>query len=247
MKRLVYTVAFGSIFHDMAKMTHPHIKSYARRHGADFLVVDESNRLYPQHHASYEDFQIPKWLETYDEIVHLDTDLIVANDTPWLLDASAGRMCMFDESFRDAGDVSRTRVRYYLEYCHKTGKNFLGNNSMGFGNVKTVERVALKPWGRYFNIGVIGLSRRDASLFIDPEGFYDDACGYQTFMGHRIMERNHTVHDLGPEFNCMHQDWERSDFHQTAFVIHYASIRNYNWLFQQIPMDIERLKSLGRL
>ena len=233
MKRLVYTVTVGSVFRDMAKMTHPHIESYARRHGADLLVVDESRRVYPQHPASYEDFQMPKWLETYDEIVHMDTDLIVANDTPWLLDASAGRMCMFDESFRDAGDVSRTRVRYYLDYCHKTGKNFLGNR--------------LKPWGRYFNVGVIGLSRRDASLFTDPEGFYDDGTGHQTFMGHRIMERNHPVHDLGPEFNCMNQDWERSDFHQTAFVIHYASIRNYNWLFQQIPMDIKRLRSLSRL
>ena len=233
MKRLVYTVTFGSVFHDMAKLTHPHIRKYAERHHADFLVVDESNRKYTLHHASYEDFQIPIWLQTYDEIVHLDTDLIVANDTPWLLDASAGRMCMFDESFRDAGDVSRTRVRYYLDYCQKTGKNFLTGR--------------IKPWGRYFNIGVFGLTKRDAGLFKDPEGFYDDGTGYQTFMSHRIMERNHVIHDLGPEFNCMNQDWERSDFHQTAFVVHYASIRNYNWLFQQIAVDSDRLRSLGRL
>jgi len=233
MKRLVYTVTFGSVFHDMAKMTHPHIANYAQRHGADFLVVDESKRVCTQHQASYEDFQIPKWLQTYDEIVHMDTDLIVANDTPWLLDASAGRMCMFDESFRDAGDWQRTRMRYLLNYCHKTGKNFMGGG--------------IKPWGRYINMGVMGLSRRDASLFSDPEGFYDDGTGHQTFLNHRIMERNHIIHDLGPEFNCMNQDWERSDFHQTAFVIHYASIRNYSWLFQQIPMDVDRLRGLGRL
>lgn len=233
MKRLVYTVTYGSVFNDMARITHPHIQSYANRHHADFLVVGEKTRKYPHHHSSYEDFQIPKWLETYDQIVHLDTDLIVANDTPWLLDASVGRMCMFDESFRDIGDWQRTKMRYLLNYCSKTGKEYLAGN--------------IKPWGRYFNLGVFGVTRKDSSLFEDPEGFYDDGTGHQTFLNHRAMERNHVIHDLGPEFNSMTQDWERSDYHQTAFVIHYASVRNYNWLSQQIPTDVAKLRACGRL
>mgnify|MGYP006279204281 CR=1 FL=1 len=234
MKRLVYTVTHGRVFEEMAKLTHPSLVQYARRHGADFMVIGHSGRIHPMHPSSYEDFQIPEFLKVYDQVVHLDTDVVVANDTPWLLDVSMGRMCAFDESLRDAGDVQKTRVRYFMDYCYKTGKN-------------PMDGKFLKPWGRYFNLGVFAVTKRDASIFEDPEGFYDDTTGHQTFLNHRIMERGHTVHDLGPEFNCMSHEWERSDYHKTAFVVHYAAIRNYNWLMNQITVDISELKALGRL
>ena len=234
MKRLVYTVMHGQVHEEIGKLTHLTHVNYARRHYSDFMVIDQKGRKYPHCHSSYEDFSIPQWFSVYDQIVHLDTDLIVANDTPWLLEASMGRMCAFDESLREAGDQSRSRVRYLMNYCHKTGKPAMDGRF-------------LKPWGRYFNIGVFGLTRRDAHIFEDPQGFYDDGTGHQTFFNHKLMETNHPIHDLGSEFNCMSPDWDRSDYHQTAFIIHYAGVRNYNWLMGQIPQDIDRLRSLGRL
>jgi hypothetical protein len=47
-KRLVYTVTFGSVFHDMAKLTHPHIRKYAERHNYNWLfqqIAVDSDRL----------------------------------------------------------------------------------------------------------------------------------------------------------------------------------------------------------
>lgn len=69
-KRLVYTVAYGETHDRLGQLTHPLIRGYALRHGADFIALGSRDLRYPQAHPSYEDFRIPEWLETYDEIVH---------------------------------------------------------------------------------------------------------------------------------------------------------------------------------
>ena len=80
MKRLVYTTTWGSFHQTLSELTHPLIQHYAHKHGADFLVVSDRLRVFPDAHASYEDFQLPKFLESWDQVVHLDTDLVIAKD-----------------------------------------------------------------------------------------------------------------------------------------------------------------------
>jgi hypothetical protein len=231
MKRLVYTVTFGETHERVGELTHPLIADYAWRHGADFKVVGQSDRIYPDAHPNYEDFQIPNWLEAYDEIVHLDTDLIVANDTPWLLTQSGGMMCATDESF------SETRNKHLINYAAKNGKP-----------IHTDMKGRVDWPVRYFNVGVFGVTAKDKALWTDPDGFWDDdGMGHQTFTNYRIITGKHPVRDLGPDFNalvCL--SMIPSPNHQSVYIIHYAGMRDQAWLLDRVKDDINKLAECGR-
>ena len=229
MKRLVYTVSFGETHERVGELTHPLIADYASRHGADFKVVGQSDRIYPDAHPSYEDFQIPQWLDTYDEIVHLDTDLVIANDTPWLLTQSGGAMCATDESFFDA------RAPYLINYAAKCGLPTPTDmeGRMGFPV-------------RYFNLGVFGVTSKDKAIWTDPQGFWNDGMGHQTFINYRIITGKHPVRDLGQDFNALIYSWNRYPNHQSAYIIHYAGMRDPAWLLDRARNDIKKLEEYGR-
>jgi hypothetical protein len=233
MKRLVYTVAYGDLHQKMGEITHPLMALYAARHGADFKVVGTQDRIHPHAHPSYEDFQIPSWLDTYDEIVHLDTDLVIANDTPWLLTQSGGMMCATDESF--FGGISDTRTPYLINYAVHSGKPIStdAEGRMGFPV-------------RYFNLGVFGVTAKDKALWTDPEGFWNDGMGHQTFINYRIIAGKHPVRDLGQDFNALVYSWNRYPNHQSAYIIHYAGMREQAWLLDRARNDIKKLEEYGR-
>lgn len=237
-RRLVYTVTYGETHSELANLTHPLIRDYAERHGATFVVIGDSEpkfgtgvfREYRHAHPSYEDFRIPKWLETFDEIVHLDTDLVIANDTPWLLSQSGGMMCAVDESIHP-----EPRVPHLINYAHKTGKPLPADADGRIGyNL------------RYFNLGVFGVTARDRALWVDPEGFWNDSMGHQTFINYRLITSRHPIRDLGPDFNSITHSWNKYPNHQSAYVIHYAGFRDKGWLLDRASTDISKLKEYGR-
>ena len=233
MKRLVYTVSFGETHERVGELTHPLIADYAWRHGAEFKIIDQPGRIYPEAHPSYEDFQIPNWLDTYDEIVHLDTDLVIASDTPWLLTQSGGAMCATDESF--FGGLSDTRTPYLINYAAKCGMPMPTDmeGRMGFPV-------------RYFNLGVFGVTAKDKAIWTDPQGFWDDGMGHQTFINYRIITGKHPVRDLGQDFNALVYSWNRYPNHQSAYIIHYAGMRDQAWLLDRVKSDINKLGEYGR-
>lgn len=94
-------MTYGSNYSSIAELTHPLIRRYAKNHGADFLVIDGSKRKFGPLHPSYEDFQTIDFLEDYQEIVHLDTDVVVSKEAEWLLTLSAGKFAAFDEIRRN--------------------------------------------------------------------------------------------------------------------------------------------------
>lgn len=79
---LVLTIAVGPEHQRIAAVTHPSLRAYARRIGAEFLSIDDSTTTTPH----WEKCQLARLLETYDRILYLDTDLIVRDDCPNLFD-----------------------------------------------------------------------------------------------------------------------------------------------------------------
>lgn len=235
MRRLVYTVTTGDFHREQALVTHPLITAYAHRHGADFVVIDESQRKFHPHHTSYEDFRIPQWLEYYDQIVHLDTDVLVMPGTPWLLDVSGGMMCATDEQG--------------LYYNHSITQEFLSNYCHDLNLPTTHDGVPLFNW-RYFNVGVFGVTRSDAQFYADflAEGRFwsKDLMGIQTPINHRAVVHNHPIRDLGSEFNTLHWTRMRSNAYRTAHILHYGGTKR-DHQSMQIHIDLSILKSLGRL
>jgi hypothetical protein len=236
MRRLVYTVTTGDFHREQALVTHPLIRSYAHGHGADFVVIDESRRKFNQHHISYEDFQIPQWLENYDEIVHLDTDVLVMPGTPWLLDISGGMMCATDE--QGLYYNNSITLGFMSDYCHDLSLP-----------TTTDDGIQLFNW-RYFNFGVFGVTKRDAQFYSDflAEGQFwsKDKLGIQTPINYRAVVRSHPIRDLGSEFNTLHWTKMRSNAYKTAHIFHYGGTeRNHQSL--QVYFDLSILKSFGRL
>jgi hypothetical protein len=233
MRRLVYTVTVGDFHKEQALVTHPLIRNYAHRNGADFVVIDEARRKYAPYHPSYEDFQIIDWLEHYDEIVHMDTDVLVTKTTPWLLDISGGMMCASDEQGLYYNHA--LTLGFYEDYCHqKTLPTTLGG-------------VPIIHW-RYFNFGVFGVTKKDLDFYQDflSHDFWSGDFGIQTPINYQAVKLAHPIRDLGSEFNCLHWGMKRSSTLKTAHIVHYAGTPR-NWQRVQIHMDHSTLVAMNRL
>lgn len=79
MKRVVATLSVGDEAEAMGEISIPLMKLYAKKFGADFIVMgktDISEKLNP----FYEKMRIAGLLESYDEVLFLDIDILV---TPW--------------------------------------------------------------------------------------------------------------------------------------------------------------------
>ena len=64
-KFAVVTIACGDAYQKIAKLTHPTIKAYADKIGAEFIVIDKSDRSSPH----WMKFQLHDLLNQYDRIV----------------------------------------------------------------------------------------------------------------------------------------------------------------------------------
>src|SRR3989344_7906914 len=105
MRTALFTICIGDFYTKLSKVTHPTIKNYAQKIGADFIVKTETS--FPLPH--YAKFEIAKLLETYDRVLYLDTDILVSPDTPNIFDI-VPQDCVgmldeaplgYDEKFRD--------------------------------------------------------------------------------------------------------------------------------------------------
>ena len=81
MKKAVVTIAVGERYTEMAKVTHPTLKAYADKVGAEFIVIDT-----PTETPHWEKFKLYELLIKYNRIIYLDTDLIVRDDCPDLFE-----------------------------------------------------------------------------------------------------------------------------------------------------------------
>ena len=102
--RLVVTIAVGESYRQMGEHTHPTMKKYADRIGADFLIIDESAGSTPH----WEKFQLFHLLNKYERIIYFDTDIIIRDDCPDLFDlVPDNRLGIFDEApFTDGRSIS---------------------------------------------------------------------------------------------------------------------------------------------
>ena len=100
---------------------------------------------------------------------------------------------------------------------------------------------------RYFNLGVFGVTAKDKAIWTDPQGFWNDGMGHQTFINDRIIAGTHPVRDLGQDFNalvCL--SMIPSPNHQSVYIIHYAGMRDQAWLLDRVKNDIKKLGEYGR-
>lgn len=211
-KYLVLTIVVGDDYQQMAQITHHTIKAYADKIGADFLSIDKSNCSTP-HWMKFEIFNL---LNQYDRIIYLDTDLIIRDDCPNLFDI-----------------VPDTKLGLFNEAPFTIGRQ------MAIYESAKAYDIDIGEWdGRYFNTGVIVISRIHKYLFRKPKqqiaNFYE-----QSYLNLQIMKQNIEIYDLEYQFNRMTcVDQFTGEERLASYIIHYAGFPDVTFIKNLISKDI---------
>jgi len=218
MKRdnLVFTISIGDYYQEISKYTLPFLENYAKKIGADFLNITEHNPDYIT--QKWNKFHINKLLNDYKRIIYLDIDMIIRDDCPNLFEiVPENKLGMFNEG--------RYSSRY--EYLEQAGK-YYGED--------------LKKWnGKFYNSGVMVISRRHSQIFKLPKGI-DFVETDQPYINLRILNDGVDMFDLDWKFNRMDiLDKFCGISRLDSYIVHYAGAPK-NMIFDVMSRDIEQWK-----
>lgn len=215
-KKLVLTIAIGETYQKMKVHTHPSIRSYAKRIGAEFLSIEKPKISSTTPH--WEKFQIYELLNEYDRILYIDTDIIIREDCPDLFEiVPSNQLGMFNE----APFTDRSK-ELMIDICKSYDTK-------------------LEEWnGQYYNSGVMVISRTHKQIFKKPEkeifNFFE-----QSYLNMVIAMKQTNVFSLEYKFNrmtCLDPIIGEDRF--ASYIIHYAGYPSVDFVLAQIPKDMAR-------
>lgn len=212
---LVLTIAVGDEYQEIGYLTHPTIRAYADRIGAEFLCIDKKAIARTTPH--WEKFQIFYLLDKYDRILYVDTDVIIRDDCPNLFDiVPETHLGMFNE----APFTDRSK-ELMIDICK-------------------AYKTTLDEWrGMYYNSGVMVISQFHKTLFKKPDmevfNFYE-----QSYLNMVIAKREIPMFDIGYKFNRMTCiDQYTGEERHASFIIHYAGYPNLETVMFLIRNDLD--------
>lgn len=213
LRKAIVTVTIGPEYSKLAELTHPAMRQYAKRIGAEFVVIDSVEKSSPTaHFAKYRLYDL---LKKYDRILYIDTDALVVPDCPDLFKlVPEGRLGVFLE---DDGTRLAGRADEIQKICGK-----------------------IEGWsGTFFNSGVMVLSSDHRGMF-DP-GFQQNSLGSeyeQAQLNWNARKLGIPIFDIGKRFN--HIVWELDGSRYKSFIIHYVYCCPPRWISrrQKIAQDI---------
>lgn len=225
-KNVVLTIAIGDLYSEVSEVTHPTIKRYADKIGADFVVWrDQGNHMSPH----FRKLDIVSLFKEYDRVLYVDTDIIIREDAPNIFDiVPYNEMGMFDEG----------------RFIPERGPNML-KYLTSFG-------VDPKKWDRkYYNTGVMVFSKVHHLLFMKPPEEFDNFYE-QTHINMMICILGGKVHDLSYKFNRMYvMDEKTGETRLDSYFLHYAGFNaampkdNFLGMIKQDIELWEKAKEVG--
>lgn len=219
MKKAIVTITIGDFYSRLAKLTHPLIEQYAKKVGADFVVLRESKHKYP-HYAKCD---LMDMFDQYDRILYIDTDIIVRPDSPDLFkEVHPEKFGIFEEG------RFTPRTQGFLEY-------------IGYYGIKPPKSYG----GAYYNTGVFLASKKHRKVFRKPAG-YDNHFYEQSYLNMNLLIDDVEVQGLSYRFNRMCAlDVPTGEHRLASYFVHYAGLNialpepDY---FKLIADDIEEWK-----
>lgn len=209
----VVTITMGKNYEFIASLTHDSIRAYAKKIGAEFVVLDK--QLVSVSSPHYEKFQIYDLLNKYERIAFIDTDVVIRPDCPNLFDVvSPKKFGAFDEG------AIMERKESMRQCCRDYG-----------------EEDAFKDWnGKYYNTGIMVISRIHKDIFEKPEkevwNYYE-----QSYLNLKFLKLKTKMHDLDYKFNRMHAlDKVTGEHRLKSYIVHYAGVLNN--MDKIIPADL---------
>jgi len=225
-KKAVVTLVFGMEYEAISKLTHPSLKEYAKKIGADFHVINE-RKLRHNVPVGYEKLQLRDYLKDYHRILYIDTDIIVRPDTPNLFKfVPEGWMGAFNE-----GEWMTSRLGALEMACKD-----LGLSAPKFKN-------------QYYNTGVLIFEQRHEDVFVEPpkyiDNFYEQS--YLNIMFARSLCKMRGLSSSFNRMSFMESLKITKDHYLESYIVHYAGALKQlglNGLCKQISADLEMWKQL---
>lgn len=225
MKLLIATRADEAI-KDMTEITHPVIKLFADRWGADFLQIDSAADCEGNGRFHYRIMDFYDLYDDYNRILSLDSDILLAPNCPNLFEMVAEE-CI-GTTFEDKGTRRANRHKRISEAQKK------------FGNVGWTEG--------YINTGVFLTSKQHREIFTKIDGEYWTDLGFDdVHLGYQIRRFGFKVKELSFKFNHMtmfSEPWNGSPDRFDSYIIHYAGVGVFEKgldRVEQIKKDHDRL------
>ena len=195
MKEAVVTLCIGGAMDKMAKLTHPLMKQYADKIGAQFIIMREQlitldNNL-PLH---FEKYQLRYLLELFDRAIFIDTDAFPVPEC----------ISLFDLVPEDKLGVNV--VSDHTDIHNESMERFLK------------KQPALEWDGQYFNSGVMVVSKCHRDLFSFEFG-QDVAFGEQTQLNMNRLWTGAEIHDIGYRYN--HTSVPVGVSKDSSYILHY--------------------------
>lgn len=225
MKKAVLTISTGKQFKEMAEVTHPTLKAYADKCGADFIVWDQMDPKFL--HAGFMKYNISKLFDAgYDRVLYLDTDILIRDDCPDLFEkVPEGSFAAFYEG----NFVNRQPAM--AQYARLFNQGEFANHWVA--------------GGQYFNSGVMLIDKEAAPAFSNVpspliESFYEQTgLNYQVA---RYLAENpsaFTVCRLNYKYNRMScMDRLTGEPRHDSFILHYAGVPREG-IVNRIKEDLE--------
>lgn len=215
----VITICIGKEYEEMSKISHPTIKNYADKIGADFIVIDTETQT-----PHWEKFSLYKYLKKYKRIIFLDTDIIVRPDTPNLFDiVPYNKIGMFNEG---KYAYRRDALEQVFEAYEK--KNLFPKN-----------------WdSSYYNTGVMVFSRFHMDLFKSPEIKHGLKYFEQSYINLRLILDKYEIFSLSYKFNRMCvMDELTGDPRENSYINHYAGeiyFRGFSYILNNMTYIVNK-------
>jgi hypothetical protein len=193
-KTLMLTVA-SKEFEVISSLTHLNLKNYAEKIGADFHSISESDQIKD---PEKQKFLISDYLETYDRVLYVDSDLIIREDAPNIFE-------IVPDGFLGA--------LYESRFVPKTQE---------LNNVLSAIKLPENEWlNKFYGCGVIVASKSHADLF-KQRSLLDNLSDEVAFnVNVNIMKP--IVFELPYKFNYQHfMDKITGDERHAAYFVHYS-------------------------
>lgn len=214
MKRAVVTITIGKNYEEVSNLSHPTIKKYADKIGAEFVVINNLRTL-----PHWEKFQIFNLLKEYERIIYIDTDILVRDDCPDLFEiVPMDKLGIFNEGkYAPRQESLMEAIRSYNEPLKK-------------------------DWnGTYYNTGVMVLSRFHKQLFKIPNEVHNAGMFEQPYLNLRIINDKIPVEELEYQFNRMIiMDVLTGEPRQASYMIHYAGAPTHYDMIRTMSEDLDR-------
>jgi lipopolysaccharide biosynthesis glycosyltransferase len=208
MRRAVVTLSIGKQFAPLAERTHPLMVRYAFRIGAEFVVIDTprmGHRGDSRQWMGWEKYQLADLLVHYDQILFLDTDVMIRPDCPDLMEFCGNRYGAFNEVPFNPVVLERLD-----RYCKMAG-------------------LEIKPTrAAYYNGGVVVCNRSHRPVFEPPAVLYHQGefrFAEQTHTTARIHQLGVKCRDLPVAFNAMPGWMKVPDYMTACPVVHLAGFK----------------------